>query len=455
LSFKRDVDLNIRLTRREAIRCGLYGAAGLLLSDQIQASALAAAPPKARSLAPRAKSIIQLWMWGGPSHLDTFDPKPGAGVDFCGPFMSPIKTNVSGIVINELMPELARIADKYSIIRGMTHGNTGHETATYLVQTGNKSGDGLVHPGLGAVVALYKGYEAGYKGLIPPYVVMTESLGRFSAAGFLGSRAEPFATGGDPAASRFVVEGVVADGVSDRRQTDRRALMKKLDTLSAAAAGDAQAIAFSDCSDRAYEFILGDARRVFDLSTEKAEVRERYGRSTFGQSCLMARRLVERGVPFVTINYNGWDTHKENFLTMKHKLPELDRGMSALIRDLSERGLLDSTIVWWGGEFGRTPRVHYEEPWNGGRHHWGEVFSSVIAGGGFQGGHVIGESNATGEEVKSRPVYPSDVVLSICEMLGIDPRSKMETPRGEKVAIAPPSWNGDKLGGRLTEIMPG
>ena len=176
------------------LRSGLCGAAGLLLAPRGAAGRARAAP------GGRAKSVIQIWMWGGPSHLDTFDPKPEAGNDYCGPLNKPIATNVDGIRIGELLPLLAKQADKYSIIRSMTHGNNGHETAAYLVQTGRKPGDRLVYPGVGAVVSLFKGYDAGYKGLIPPYIVLTEPQGRFSEAGFLGPRYKPFATGGDPAA---------------------------------------------------------------------------------------------------------------------------------------------------------------------------------------------------------------------------------------------------------------
>ena len=181
---------------------------------------------ESRRLAPCAKSVIQIWMWGGPSHLDTFDPKPDAGRDYCGPFTKPIATNVDGIRICELLPQLAKQADKYSIIRGMTHGVNAHETAAYTVQTGRISGGRDVYPGAGAVISLFKGYDAGYKGLIPPYIVLTEPQGRFSEAGFLGSRFKPFATGGDPAQARFTVEGVVAPGISDSRQQSRRATRK-------------------------------------------------------------------------------------------------------------------------------------------------------------------------------------------------------------------------------------
>jgi len=360
---------------------------------------------------------------------------------------------VDGIRIGELLPLLAKQADKYSIIRSMTHGVNGHETASYLVQTGRKSGDGEVYPAVGAVVSLFKGYESGYQGLIPPYIVLTTSQGRFSEAGFLGSRYKPFATGGDPAKTPFVVEGVVAQGVSEQRQRDRRAFLHELDTLAKALPENSELHDFKKCEQQAYDLILGDAGKVFDLTQEKQEDRTRYGMNTFGQSCLVARRLIERGVPYVTINYRGWDTHKEHFQAMRRKLPELDRGMSTLLQDLADRGLLDSTIVWWGGEFGRTPKVDFGAPWNGGRGHYGKVFSSVLAGGGFKGGHVVGASDARGEELKDRPVYPLDLIGSMYQLLGIAPNAKLPHPQG-KLVQALPSGEGDaKRGGLLTEIM--
>ena len=182
-------------------------------------------------------------------------------------------------------------------------------------------------------------------------------------------------------------------------------------------------------------------------------MRDRYGRTTFGQECLVARRLVEKGVPYVTINFNGgWDTHKDNFTTMRRRLPELDKGMAALLEDLSQRGLLDSTIVWWQGEFGRTPKVQWEAPWNGGRGHWGQVFSAVVAGGGFKGGQVVGASDAKGEDVKDRPVYPVDLIGSIYEKLGIDGTAKLPHPMGLDTRVLPTEADGVKVGGRLKEI---
>jgi hypothetical protein len=436
-----------KISRREALRRALAGAAGLLLPQGLRGSAPAVGRPAT------AKSVIQIWMWGGPSHLDTFDPKPEAGNDYCGPLNQPIATNVDGIRIGELLPLLAKQADKYAIIRSMTHGVNAHETAAYMVQTGRTPGGRDVYPSVGAVVSLFKGYDAGYRGLIPPYVVLTELQGRFSEAGFLGSRYKPFATGGDPAQSRFMVEGIVAQGISDERQRARRDLHRQLDTLAQTLKDDPVLTAAAECEDQAYDLILGDGAKLFDLAQEKAELRERYGRNTFGQSCLMARRLVETGVPYVTINYKGWDTHKQHFQAMRRRLPELDKGMATLLEDLADRGLLGSTIVWWSGEFGRTPRIQWEPPWSGGRGHYGKVFSAVVAGGGFKGGRVVGASDARGEEVKERPVYPCDLIGSLYELLGIDPNAPLPHPQGIAARVTPTATEGVTMGGRLKEIM--
>jgi hypothetical protein len=437
---------HIRISRRDALRLGLFGAAGLWIGDRLSFPAWGVTAPGPGQPTGTAKAVIQIWLWGGPSHLDTFDPKPEVGNDYAGP-LKTVDTNVPGIRICELLPLLAKQADKYSLIRGMTHGNNGHETAAYMVQTGRKSGEGLVYPSIGAVVSLFKGYDAGYTGLVPPYIVLTEPQGRFSENGFLNSKFKPFATGGDPSRTPFVVEGVVAEGITEQRQKDRRELLHRLDALAQARPDDKQIQAFQKSETQAYDLILGDAGKVFDLSQEKTELRDRYGQNKFGQSCLLARRLVEKGVPYVTINNGGWDTHKDNFQAMRRKLPELDKGLATLIQDLADHGLLDSTIVTCYGEFGRTPKVDWQPPWNGGRGHWGKVFSVLLAGGGFNGGHLVGASDAKGEEVKERPVTPADLIASIYERLGIDPEAKLPHPQG-LLAQAMPNATG-----KLKEIM--
>jgi hypothetical protein len=388
-------------------------------------------------------------MWGGPTHLDTFDPKPEAGKDYCGPYDNPIETNVKGIRIGEMLPLLAKQADKYSIIRTSTHGINAHETASYLVQTGHEPGR-LVYPGAGAVTSLFKGAKAGYDGVVPPYIVLCERQGRFAEEGFLGPDHKPFATGGNPSAAQFIVEGIVSKGITDERQIARRELMHDLDALGNAMPDERKFNELDGCEAKAYKMMFGEARDIYDLTNENEKLRERYGMNKFGQSCLMARRLVESGVPYVTINYKGWDTHKGHFNTMKTQLPELDQGFSTLLADLADRGLLDSTIVWWGGEFGRGPKIQWKAPWNGGRSHFGQCFSSVLAGGGFKGGYVVGKSNETGTEVVERPVTPQNLLGSIYELMGIDPMGALPNPKGMDLKVLADCDNGD---GRLREIM--
>jgi len=400
----------------------------------------------------QAKSVIQIWLWGGPSQNDTFDPKPDAGYDYCGPLSKSIPTNVPGIEINDSLQMLAKQADKFSIIRSMTHGIGAHETAAYYMQTGHKPGVGLVYPSLGAIVCLFKGYGKGYTGKIPPYIVLTTSQGRFSEEGFLGPGYKPFVTGGDPNQKVFAVEGIISRDVSDQMQVKRRELLKKIDTLGKSMPGCPDFELFNECEKEAYDLILGEPRKVFDLSQEPDTIRDRYGRNWFGQTCLVARRLVEIGVPYITINYPGWDTHKQHFQTMQRKLAEFDQGFSALLEDLSSRGLLDTTIIWCCGEFGRTPKIEWDPPWNGGRGHWGNCFSSVVAGGGFKGGCVVGKSDSKAEYVVERPVYPEDLLRSMLILLGINPDEQMPNDKGLDIKVMPypDNYSGN---GELKEIM--
>jgi uncharacterized protein (DUF1501 family) len=439
------------VSRRRALQLGMVGAAGLMFSDWFALKAAGAVNP----LKAKAKSVIQVWLWGGPCHLDTFDPKPNAGYDYCGKYDKPIETNVSGIRICQALPQLGKMADKYSLLRGMTHGNNGHETASYMVMTGSRPADGTLNPAMGSVVSYKKGYGAGYDGLIPPYVALTRPQGRFSEAGFLGSKYQPFATGGDPAKTPFAVEGVVAEGITDARQQSRRKLLENLDTFTRTMQGNPLVDRLDKNQQDAYSLILGKAKDTFDLSKESEELKTAYGKTTFGQSCLQARKLVEAGVPFITINASGWDTHKKHFELMSRMLPELDKGLSTLLQDLSDRGLLDSTIVWCGGEFGRTPKVDWSAPWNGGRSHYGKAFSHLVAGGGFKGGQVVGATGLRGEEVTERPIYPWDLSASIYELMGIDSNGTLPTPDGKTAYFSPLADSKIKVesGGLLREIM--
>lgn len=445
------------LSRRQALHSGALNAAGLLLASRLHAAEADKALSPTNNPDPKAKAVIQVWLAGGPAHTDTFDPKPEAGSDYTGSLRGTCATNVPGIHIGELLPELAKVADKYALIRSVTHGVNGHETASYLTQTGRMPGR-LVYPAAGAVVAAFKGFpeieqQQQSANLIPPYIVLTNPQGRFSEAGFMGIKYKPFATGGNPNAPRFAVEGIVSPDLSDSDQRQRREWLNELNALSKAIGDHPDIKAAAEARQSAYDLIVGDAGKVFDLNLESDQLRERYGRTTFGQSCLAARRLIEGGSKFVTINHGGWDTHKNHFSLMRRQLPELDRGLGTLIADLDDHGLLDSTIVWCVGEFGRTPKVAMESPWNGGRHHFGAVFSSLVAGGGFRGGQVVGQSDARGEAVKDRPVYPGDLIGTLYELLGIDPEASLPHPMGEFVRATPGEDEGMESGGRLTEII--
>ena len=396
---------------------------------------------------PRAKSVIEVWVWGGPCQLETFDPKPDAPRDYNGGYKD-IETNVPGIRISEFFPMLAQHADKYSIIRTMTHPHNGHETATYLMQTGREPGGGKVFPAIGAVVAMFKSKD--YKGDLPPYVILTVPKGRFSEIGFLNERYSPLVTGGNPSLEKFIVDGIVPPGgLSPEELAHRFELLDKLDTFGREIGkGNSKLQSFDTAGREARHIIEGDAAKVFDLSLESSEMRDRYGRTSLGQSFLVARRLVEAGVPYITINAQGWDSHKRHFETMKTKAAEMDRATTALITDLHEKGLLDSTIIWWTGEFGRRPKVDWEAPWNGGRNHYAACFSSMVAGGGFAGGKVVGVSDAYAEKVVSRPVAPQDMLGSIYELCGIDPDGPLPNPIGLDTTVLPP----ESPEGRLREI---
>lgn len=435
------------ISRREALKRIGLGVTGACV---LGAGSYAADAPK--KITPKAKSIIQIFLWGGMSHNDTWDPKPEAGSEYMGEFGKVIDTNVKGIKLQELWVNMAKQADKYSIIRSMTHRNNGHETAAYLMQTGHPPGERISYPSVGAVFAYSKRNE--YKGMIPPYVVMLNAAGRFSEEGFLGPKYKPFSTGGDPNASRFEVEGVVAKGISDDRQKARRELLDSMDTMSKVMAASPAMVASGAAKKEAYELILGAGKDVFDLSKEKDALRDKYGRNTFGQECIAARRMVEAGVPYITISFpGGWDTHSNHFATMRRQVPMLDQGLAALLQDLSDRGLLSSTLVWCTGEFGRGPKVDYQPPWNGGRNHYGNVFSVIVAGGGFKGGQIVGSSDDKGAEPKTRPVYPVDLLGSIYQLAGIDAKGKLPHPEGLDAYILPELGPKVKSGGLLTEIM--
>ena len=395
--------------------------------------------------AQRAKSVILVYLDGGPAQTDTFDPKPEAGRNYCGNYKNVCKTNVEGVYIGEKLPLLAGMADKYSLVRSMTHGSNAHETGHYAMITGDSSGDAVVYPSFGAVISYMK--RDSYKGILPCYISLTSANSRFNEGGFLGNTYKSFDTGGKPESDIYEVEGVVNKFIDRERMEKRMALLKEFEDKPM---GKEKIDSLRDVN---MEFIWGESREIFNLTNEPDSVRERYGKSRLGQSCLVARKLVEAGVPFVNVRTTGWDTHKKHFQKMNSMLPNLDKALSALLADLDERGLLDSTIVLCGGEFGRTPKVLWEAPWNGGRAHFGTAFSYLVAGGGFQGGKVLGKTDKTGEKVVERPVYPCDLIGTIYLLMGIDPYGTLPHVSEGDLPILPSLLNKKQSNGLLYEII--
>ena len=437
------------VSRRDVMRIGGLSALGLGLGDFFRLrNAHAAALPETK-----AKSCILIWLDGGPSHLESFDPKPEAPVEVRGPLES-IATNLPGIRINECLERTAKMMDKLTVIRSMTSPLGEHVLATHYLMTGYKPSQALEYPTFGATVA-HSNQQShlqreGKASSLPTNIAIpsfsaNRGLRGYSGNGFLPTAAAPFSLGSNPAARNFKVRDLdFYSGVDLKRTSRRREIANAFDDFGRqidAAAGH------SDPNlERAYNLITSsEAKSAFKLSEEPDSVRQRYGwdgigRVTIGQSCLLARRLVERGVPFVTVVNDVWDTH-ENIDHLKQRyaddrdahLPSLDRALSGLIEDLSDRDMLDETLIIAMGEFGRTPKINQ----NGGRDHWPNVFSAVLAGGGVPGGQVVGSSDALGELPKDNPITPSDLAASIYTLLGIDPAHELHTSDGRPVRVAP------------------
>jgi hypothetical protein len=415
------------LSRRDFVRVGALGALGLTLPGFLRAQE--AAPARRRSKA-RAQSVILVYLGGGLSHHDSFDLKPDAPAEVRGKY-KPIDTNVPGLRIGELLPRMARVMDRVHLVRSGSHNNDHHETATNWVLCGRFGSAFGDYPAMGAVVA----HELGFAGELPPYVAIprnpsfTWELGK---SAFLGGRYESFKTG-DPNAPGFKVQDVVpAEPLTPQRTERRQTLLQAVDGLARQVHGNDQIATYDEFHQRAAEMVLSStARSAFAIEKEADRVRERYGRTTFGQSCLLARRLVEGGVRFVTVNYGGWDHHAKIFENLDRKLPEFDQGFSALIEDMHTRGLLEQTLVLAFGEFGRTPKINKDT----GRDHWGPAASLLFAGAGVRGGGVLGATDKQGAYATRRPVAPADVACTVYEALGVDPRRQLLTPDGRPVEI--------------------
>ena len=423
------------LTRRSLLQVG----GGMLFGRSFGLDQLLAALAERSAGAATETSMILLFLKGGLSTIDTLDMKPQAPAEFRGPF-SPVATAVPGIEIGEDLPQLAREMGHFSLVRNFAHRNSDHGPADHYMLTGYHPVAGFnpnlnpnnQRPAHGAVIAR----QLGPRGSVPPYVC----LPRMHASGgpaFLGPSAAPFVVEADPNSPGFAVPNLQPPLVVDpRRFDDRKSLLEAVDRYrrSGDLAANRPAASINTFQQRAFDLMTSSAtRKAFDIGDEPVETRERYGRNSLGQCCLMARRLVEAGVRCVAIDHTNWDTHDNNFQVLRNDLlPLLDRGVSALFADLHQRGLLKSTLVVVTGEFGRTPRINA----NAGRDHWGPSFTVALGGGGVQGGRVVGRSDARAERPDGPHYGPEELSATLYRLLGIDPATEFHTPEGRPVKIA-------------------
>lgn len=410
------------MARRDFLKAGALGGLGLSLAGYLRMA-------KAGEIAPaKGRSAIFVYLGGGPTHLDTFDLKPEAPAEIRGEF-KPIKTNVAGMEICELMPKLAKCADKYVILRGVSHSIAAHQLGTDYMNTGNRPLPSLDYPGYGAVVSKELPAAAG----LPSFVAIPNTSQR---TGYLGVQYAALETNATPQPGKpFSVRGItLGRGLTVSDVEKRQKLLDDLDTTFKGYEKSSNLIeGMDEFSHQAHDIITSPkARAAFDVSQEKPEIAGRFGSHGFGQSCLLACRLVEAGVRFATIAFNGWDTHGNNFQTLKNgKLAQLDDGLSALFATLAERGLLESTSVFVTGEFGRTPKINPRA----GRDHWPRAMFVLLAGGGMKTGQVIGASDDKAMGPAGDPITPDQVAASFYHSLGIDYAKEYRTPTGRPVML--------------------
>ncbi len=444
---------SLGMNSRALLRVGSVGLVGLSLPHLLEQQARAAKNPAVHPSFGRAKSCILIFLKGGPSHLDTFDPKPDAPAEIRGEF-GVIPTRVPGIHFSQHVPCLAAQADKFTIVRSLTHRDNGHPSAAYEMTTGHRYPRGMNlaeistredHPHIGSSVAALDTSKSVMPpfALVPDYLVVNGQFRSGQNAGFLGTRFDPLVPGGDPSRDDFRPGDMgLGEPVEAGRLRDRRALLSHLNgglarPVSARPLGE-----MDSYREKAFSLLeTGVTRRAFDLQTEPVAVRERYGRNFFGQSVLLGRRLLEAGVRLVHVNcmssiFGGdknWDTHKDNFkLLSQTLLPRTDQAIAALVADLSASGLLDETLVVVTGEFGRTPKINA----NAGRDHWPQVFSVLLAGAGLNGGRTFGSSDKQGASPASSPVTSSELAATIFHALGIDPHAQLTTQVGRPWQIS-------------------
>lgn len=414
------------LSRRSLLTVGAVG--GFTLADFFRAREAQADQKDYESKEGKAKSVIFIFMPGGMAHQETFDPKPYAPIEYRGP-MNSIETNVAGIRINEMFKNTAKIADKIAICRSMTHGEAAHERGTHNMFTGYRPSPALKYPSMGSVVS----HEFGPKNNLPPYVCIPNQPNEFAGTGYLSSSFAGFSLGADPAAGNFQVRDLkLPGGVDESRFGKRRQLLDIVNGHFRETEKSDSLDAMDSFYQRAYSMISSQkAREAFDINKEDPKLRDAYGRNTAGSRMLLARRMVEAGVRFVTLTYGGWDMHDNIDGNIRRQVPAFDQGFAMLIKDLSDRGLLDSTMVCIASEFGRTPKINA----NAGRDHWPKVFSVVMAGGGVKGGMVYGSSDSTASEPEDNPLTVEDWATTIYAQMGIVADKELMAPGDRPIEI--------------------
>jgi uncharacterized protein (DUF1501 family) len=416
-----------RLSRRSLLTVGAAGGLGLTLPNLLRLEKARAEKKQYEFLPAVAKSVIHIFLPGGMAHQESFDPKPFAPIEYRGE-MKTIQTN-TGETFCETLPNLAKMADKFAVIRSMTHGEAAHERGTHNMFTGYKPSPALSYPCIGSVIS----HEYGPRNDLPPYVCIPNVPNEFASNGYLSSSYAPFSLGADPANGNFRVQDLaLPGGVDDARFTRRRYALEIVNGRFAQQQKADSVKAMDTFYERAYSLIASpQAREAFDIEKEPANIRDEYGRNAAGQRMLMARRLTAAGVRLVTLTYGGWDMHNQITGGMRNQMPALDQALSTLIRDLDRMGLLKETLVMVSSEFGRTPKINA----TAGRDHWPKVFSVMLAGGGIKGGLIYGTSNATASEPDSDPVNPADLMTTVYHQMGIVADKELMAPGDRPIEI--------------------
>ena len=414
-----------RPTRREFLYVGLLGSFGLGMADIFRLQARSASHGAVKA---RAQSVINIYLPGGMAAQESFDPKILAPIEYRGP-MESIKTRLDGIQFSEMMKNTAKVADKITVVRSMTHGEADHDRGTHNMFTGYRPSPAIHYPSIGSVVS----HELGSRNDMPPYICIPNLPTQFAGTGYLGSAYGAFTLGSDPASGNFKVRDLsLPSGIDEKRFAQRREMRAAVDAHFTSLEKSDALEGMDSFYQRAYAMISSEkARAAFAIGDEPDKLRDDYGRNTAGQRMILARRLVEAGVRFVSLTYGGWDHHDNIKNAITGQMPNFDQAFAALIRDLDTRGMLDSTLVMVTTEFGRTPKINN----TAGRDHYPKVFSIALAGGGIKRGTVYGSSDATGGEPDENPLSVPDLAHTVYHLLGIDPDKDLIAPGNRPIKI--------------------